>query len=651
VERTRQGGKLAARMITADTTAEASRRADRRRKRRRGLRFKILLALGCLIALLVVALFVEAAISYGRVHPGVYVNGVDLGGMTENEAVATLASHVRKAQSSPIRLVAGERSWEIMPADAGAKMDVTGAVTAAMNVTREGNAFVDLYRRWKLYFSPVDLPLVGAVDEEKLDSLVARIAAELDLAPVNASLVIEGTQVKVVGGDKGQAVDRASLMRELEKVLLSLHTTEIPVPLVTLEPDVSVEDHQVALEQAQTMVSASITLIHGDKSWSLEPKLIAAAVEFVSELEGESCVLVPRLSAAKLADFFAEVEPAVAKEPVNASFDCDQKKAWVVPGQPGEKLDREATTQALMEAALKKTNRVAKVAVTEWEPDFTTEEAEAMGIKDLLASYETEPYYGSANRQHNVRITTKYAENVILAPGEVYDFEKIVGPRTPERGYKTAPGIVEQGIMKEVYGGGICQVSTTLFNAALEAGLEILERYNHSLYIDHYPAGRDATIAPPKNLRFRNDTDHYIWIRGWSDGVHTRFNIYGTYDGRKVRITFSGFSYGPSRTEETVIDPSLGPGQTKIIRSGQSGRSCSITRTVTMPDGTILHNGPEVFRSYYPMYSRLIAVSPSATTTCTTLPSTGTTSGSTTTSGGGTSTTATTNGTTVVTEF
>ncbi|MCX8033619.1 MAG: VanW family protein [Thermoleophilia bacterium] len=629
------------------TTTSVPRRVNYRRQRRRSLRFKILLGLGCLIALLVIAVLAEAGVSYGRVHSGVYVNGVDLGRMTENEAVAALASHVRRAQSSPIRLVAGEKSWEIMPADAGAKMDVAGAVARAMQVTRESNAFVNLYRRWKLYFTSVDLPLAGSVDEQKLDSVIARIAAELDVPPVNASLVIEGTEVKVVGGDKGQAVDRAALKAELEKILLSLHTTEVAIPLVTVEPDVSVEDHQLALDQAQTMVSAPVTLVHGDKSWVLRPEAIAAAVQFVSEVRDGVPTLVPRLSAAKLADFFVEVEPAVAKEPVNASFDCDQKKAWVVPGQPGEKLDPEATTQALMEAALKKTNRVAKVAVTEWEPDLTTEEAEAMGIKDLLASYETEPYYGSSNRQHNVRITTKYAENVILAPGEVYDFEKVVGPRTPERGYKTAPGIVGEGIMEDVFGGGICQVSTTLFNAALEAGLEILQRHNHSLYIDHYPPGRDATIAPPKNLRFRNDTAHYIWIRGWSDGVHTRFNIYGTYDGRKVKITFSGFTFGQARTEETVVDPSLRPGQTKVIRSGQSARSCSVTRIVTMPDGTILHNGPEVFRSYYPMFSRLIAVPPS-TTTCTTLPSSSTTGTipTSTTNGASTTTTAATTTTT-----
>ena len=129
------------------------------------------------------------------------------------------------------------------------------------------------------------------------------------------------------------------------------------------------------------------------------------------------------------------------------------------------------------------------------EPELTTEEAEARGIKDLLASYTTAPYAGSANRQVNVRITTEYASNVMLAPGDVYNFDKQIGPRTAARGYKTAPGIVGPGKLEDVFGGGICQVSTTLFNAVFFAGLEVVERHNHSIYIDHYPKGRDATVT------------------------------------------------------------------------------------------------------------------------------------------------------------
>ena len=134
----------------------------------------------------------------------------------------------------------------------------------------------------------------------------------------------------------------------------------------------------------------------------------------------------------------------------------------------------------------------------------------------------------------------------------------------------------------------------------------------------------DATVAGGggKNLRFRNDTDHHIWIRGTSDGVTTTFNIYGTDDGRTVKISFSGFSYGAARTEVTVLNPSLSPGASHVKISGQSGRSCSVTRTVTYADGTKVS---KKYPSNYPMIPKTIEVGPTTTTTTGPRPTTTTT--------------------------
>ncbi len=150
---------------------------------------------------------------------------------------------------------------------------------------------------------------------------------------------------------------------------------------------------------------------------------------------------------------------AVAKNPVNATFTSDGTKAWVVPGVNGRSLDREATAEALTEAALRSADRTAEVVVKVVEPKLSTKKAEAMGVKDVLGTFTTE-WVGTADRQTNVRITTKYASDVLLVPGEVYNFDKQIGPRTEERGYKLAPGII-RGELEDQLGGGICQVSTT----------------------------------------------------------------------------------------------------------------------------------------------------------------------------------------------
>jgi vancomycin resistance protein YoaR len=566
------------------------------------------------VALVVLAILVDSALYYNKVHAGVSVAGIALGGKTEDDAIAALDGYVDEAQSSAIVLTSGDRTWPLMPVEAGAAIDVAQAVEEAMQVSRKGNFFSDIGKRWKLYFSKVDIPLTGSVNEALLDSRLDQVAAELDVPPVNAALSMENGQIKAVDGQTGTVVDRDPLKAELMELLVSLHSTEVAIPLVPKEPEVTADDYAEARRQAETMMGAPLTVTNSGQSWTLTSIQIGKYMDFKSEDRNGVSTLVPYFSAEKLTVFFDQIAPMVANAAVDAKFDSDGNKAWVVPAVLGEELDRDATAVALTEAALKTSGRTVEAAVKTTEPEFTTAEAEAYGVKDLLASYTTEPYRGSANRQVNVRITTQYASNKFLAPGDEYNFDKTIGPRTPERGYKTAPGIVGNGELDEVLGGGICQVSTTLFNAVFEAGLQVVERHNHSLYIGHYPDGRDATVAGGggKNFRFKNDTDHYIWIRGTSDGVTTTFNIYGTDDGRSVKASFSGFSYGASRTEVTVLNNSLKPGTTHVKIDGQSGRSCSVTRTVTYADGT---KKTEKFSSYYPMIPKTIEVGPTTTTT------------------------------------
>jgi vancomycin resistance protein YoaR len=615
-----------------------SEQAVRKRGRRRNTRLGILIAVGAVIAVVLLAILIDSALYYNKVHAGVSVAGQDLGGMTRDEASAVLTALVEDAQSNAVNLVSDEKTWPVMPADVGTEFDIDGAVTEAMEVSREDDFFTDLGRRLKLYFSRVDIPLQGSVDSAKIDALLAGIAEELDVPPVNAGLAIEGTEIKVIEGKNGQVVDQESLAADLAAVLVSLHSTDLEIPIVVKEPAVKAEDNQQALETARTMLSGPIKLVRGDDSWTLSVEEIAKYMDFTSEMDNGVSTLVPIFTASKMTPFFEALAPQVAKAPVDASFDSNGERAWVVPAVLGEALDEAKTAEAITAAALKTgAGRTVEVAVKTTEPELTTEEAEAMGIKDKLASYTTE-YVGSANRQVNVRITTEYASNVMLAPGEIYNFDKQIGPRTAARGYKTAPGIVGPGKLEDVFGGGICQVSTTLFNAAFFAGLEIVERRNHSIYIAHYPKGRDATVsAGSPNLRFKNDMSHYIWIRGISNGIKTTFTIYGTSEGRTVKYTTSDFYNVKPRTEVTIANPLLAEGKTNVLIDGQSGKQCKVVRTIYLPDGSVYRT--DTFISTWPMIPRQIEVGTSSTTTTTAGPSTTSTTAATTTTTESTTTT------------
>ena len=575
-------------------------------RRLRLRRLRVFIAVGSVVAIVLLAILADYIIYRGEIHAGVSISGQSVSGLTRDEASARITALVDEARKSEITLVSGERAWPVFADDVGTEFDVAAAVSAAMDVSRESNFFVDLGRRLKLYFSDFDAPLEGTVDSAKMEGVLAKVAAELDEAPVNAGLAMERGEIVVIEGRNGQTVDRAALGKMVESLVLTLRGGEIPVPLVVQEPAVQAEDTQPAVEQAKTMMNAAVLLRRGDKTWSLTPQQLVTYVDFTPLREDDASTLKPYLSPGKMAPFFAQIGDQVAKEPTDAQIDTDGDKAWVVPGVPGERLDPVKTAEALTAAALETSGRTAEVAVVSTEPAFTTEEAEALGIKDKLASFTTE-WVGSRNRQVNVRITTEYASDVMLAPGEEYDFDKQIGPRTAARGYKTAPGIVGPGKLEDVFGGGICQVSTTLFNAVFFAGLEVTERRNHSIYIDHYPKGRDATVnAGGPNLRFKNDTSHHILIKGISDGITTTFTIYGTSEGRKVSYTTSDFYNWVGRSEVTIPTKALPAGTSVVRLSGQSGRQVKVVRTVTLPNGTVVHE--DTFVSTFPMVPRQVEV-------------------------------------------
>jgi vancomycin resistance protein YoaR len=607
------------------SAASAARNGKgRRRGRGRGRRWlRYGSAAVAVVAVLLLAYLIDSAVYYGKVHAGVKVAGISLGGLTRDEAASALARLAEDAQDNPITLVSGDRQWKVMPSALNTRINVEEGVSDAMEVSRKSNLFADLFRRVGLYFRDIDLPLEGTVDSAAMDALLAEIAGELDLPPINAGLVIDGKNVKAMKGQKGLVVDQAALREQLKALLFSLHATELEIPMMVEEPAVMADDFDQALAQAKIMVSKPVALRESGKLWNLTTEQIAAYMDFTVEDRAGVASLVPFLSAAKMGPFLDEVAAEVYLAPKDATFKGDGKKAWVVEAVSGKKLDPEETAKALTAAALKTSDRTARAAVVSIEPDLTTEEAQAMGITDVLGSFTTR-WEGTPQRQTNVRLATKYVNNVLLAPGEIFDFDKQVGPRTEKRGYQMAPGIVAPGRLEDVFGGGICQVSTTLFNAAFFAGLEIIERVNHSIFIEHYPLGRDATVsAGGPNLRFRNDTQHYILVRGASDGITTKFVIYGTDEGRQVEFTTSEPYDVVERTDETTKNTLLGTGTSVVVSPGQQGMVVKVVRIVTGPDGKVIHK--DTFISEWEMIPRKIDVGTVPTTTTTTKPPTTTT--------------------------
>jgi vancomycin resistance protein YoaR len=397
--------------------------------------------------------------------------------------------------------------------------------------------------------------------------------------------------------------------------------------MVTAKPAIAASDTAGAVDAAKTMLSAPVTLTSGDLSWEVSTEQIQNSMDFRVEGEGAQSKLAPYFSAKKAAALFTKIGGKIGAKPKNASWQTDGETATLVPAQTGKELDPDKTAAALTVAALSTTSRTAAAAVREKQPDVTTEKAKGMGIVSKLGGFTTE-FSGSANRVSNVQHAASFINNTLIAPGSEFDFDSVVGERTVANGFKTAPSIIN-GKLEDTLGGGICQVATTLFNAVFFAGLDVTSRTNHSLYISHYPMGRDATVSwGGPAFRWVNDTPNWVLIRtAYSDSSLT-FVIYGTPQGRKVTYTTTDWFDIEQVVDKKTEVSTLPAGQTEVKDPGQTGRSVTVKRTVTQ-SGKVIHQ--DTFASRYPMYPRLIDVGKGtpttkpATTTTTDKPATTTT--------------------------
>jgi vancomycin resistance protein YoaR len=241
------------------------------------------------------------------------------------------------------------------------------------------------------------------------------------------------------------------------------------------------------------------------------------------------------------------------------------KRVRVVKGRDGTTLDVAGAQAAVLGAATESGVREADIGLTALEPKLSTEGARALGIKRRVSTFTTDMGVSSSNRIWNVHLMADYIDGTIIKPGKTFSFNKVVGPRTPERGFREGQMILGSLLVPAI-GGGVCQTATTLFNNAFELGLPVKERHNHSWYISHYPIGRDATVSwGGPDLKFKNDLDHAILIKtSYTDSTLT-FSFFGTKQGRKVVSSTGARTNFRSPKPSYAYDPSAPKGSKRTV--------------------------------------------------------------------------------------
>jgi vancomycin resistance protein YoaR len=571
----------------------------RRQARSRALWQGSLAAALVLASLAVLAGAVFAG-SPARIAEGVRIAGMDVGGMKPAEARRLLARRSAAFEHVPVTFVSGEQQWKITPHRLGVEADWAAAVHAAQ---RQGEGFGPFrgLRRVKVRVFGADIAPPAKAYAPALDYQLQQLTSAIDRPHREAAIVLQKTKPILIPGQAGRKLDRDRAAGMLVGALVSLARAPIALPVKLDQPSVTPQDLEPVVEQARTALSRPIRLQLGKTWWRVRPARISELLSLPHDGSRTLDIAGPGADA-----WFAKFSKAAGTPPIDADFAISSGgHVSVVPGKNGVAVDKDATRNAILRAVLSPSARTARVFVATEAPKRTTSEAQAMGITGLVGAYET-IYGGDPNRIHNVQLVSQLIDKTLIAPGATFSFNGTTGERTPEKGFREAPVIIN-GELQNGLGGGICQVSTTVFNAAYEAGVRITQRTNHALYISHYPLGRDATVNyPDLDLKFVNDTGRWMLLRTFVGSSSLTVGLYGTPVDRRVETETAPLRVTGGPPVQRIKDPTLPKGEQVVEESGEPSRATSVNRRVFDADGKLLYD--DVWYSSYRGEKRVVRV-------------------------------------------
>ncbi len=520
--------------------------------------------------------------SPGRVAAGVRVAGVDVGGLTAAEARELLESRARAVSNTPVVFITGNRRWRIAPSKVGLRVDWAAAVKAAL---RDGDGFgpVRGFRRLGVRFFGADVQPASSIFEPALSVRVGTIARATNRRHREAAIVMPGLRPSIVPARAGKVLDTEAATRAIVNALAGFERQPVVLPYRVDRPKVTAEDLATTLAQTRAAVSAPVRVTINGTFLRLPRWRVAQLLQLPAN--GVTRLEIAGPGADK---YFARLEHFVNRAPANADFAVLSDGVHIVPAKDGRALNVPGTARAILRAATSRVNRVAPLAINSTPPDRTTADAKAMGITGLAGAYTTS-YGGDPNRIHNVQLVAHLIDKRLIPPGETFSFNQTTGERSADNGFLEAPVIIN-GELQTGIGGGVCQVSTTTFNAAYETGLRITDRTNHALYISHYPQGRDATVNyPDTDLKFVNDTGAWLLLRTWVSADSLTVALYGTPPHRKVVSTTGPLTETGAPPVKKVPDPTLFVGEQTVESNGSPSLSTSVGRKVYDAKGKLLY--------------------------------------------------------------
>lgn len=616
-----------------------------------------------LVCLLGVVGVVDAVACGDKVHDGVSAGGIDLSGMTLEEATAALEeSYAPRLEAASITIFADEdarayvddaiaqaqdkataeqvsldearahnRLWTATATSLGAVVPYDSIAHAAFAVGRSdgglpGRVQAALFGR----SLPVNIQFSG----NQLEELAVRVDETVGEARIDANLAFADGRASAVEGRDGRMIDRAELADRVSEALLSGDSSYSFVAEAYDAPSrISFADAETLAAAVNEAYAGGVEFSYADLVWNVDAAQLIAWSKTEVVPDGSSWRLAVSLDGeAVKSALFARIRENEGASDIEIFFEKEADGSIAVRAEgagpvPYAAHALEALEQGLFgdggrveraRAGARAAEELASALPVTIEQgtasDYMTfDEARDIGIVGVLGTYTTSfsTYSGTESRNHNIALASELLDgSIVEADGGRWSFNSIAGFCNEERGFLTA-GTIADGEYADAIGGGICQVATTIFNAVFEAGLPVDTRHNHTLYIASYPAGRDAAVSwPDLDLVWSNDTKSDIYL-DLSLGESTlTATLYGSPLGYTVSADTGLWKEGEKYRTRTVIDESLPADSRYVKTTGADGRSITVVRTVRDYAGATVR--VDSFSSLYSAKDEVIMVGPTA---------------------------------------
>lgn len=531
-----------------------------------------------------------------RYYPLTFVGNTNISFLTEGQAIRAIQSNFQKRSNQKLSFNTAQDTVTLDIATASATLD-----------------YSDMHKNFenshKDFFTFFTNSAISPGVRLSLDSQLENIASGVNKQPENAQLIFDestgSARIQIKEGTDGLTLNKDVVKKQVTNYLLT-GEYKLWLPLQITPPKITTAYVVRAKASLESITKEPIQLTFNEATWVLDTKQLLTLLDLT---KGGDMLLDKTQTSSYLANIAAQTDQEVQE----GLFEFNSKTKRVTAfgsSREGRKLNIEKTTALISDALNGSNQKNITLPVEIVKPKIATSDVNNLGIRELLGQGVSNFAGSIPNRIFNVGLTASKINGVLVPPGETFSFNQTIGDVSAATGYKQAY-VIKEGRTVLDDGGGVCQDSTTLFRAVLNAGLPVVKRTAHAYRVGYYeqgfPPGLDATVFYPSvDFQFKNDTPAHILIQAYTSGLTLFVDLYGTPDGRTVSLTTPVVTnQTPPPAELRQDDPTIPKGTVKQVDWSAWGANVSFKRTVMRSGETIIN---ETWKSNYKPWQAIFLV-------------------------------------------